>query len=114
MNGWSAYCLWRGAAAAEAGEATESRPDRQCALHSGGQPSGRSYRRGEKQKAASDLSDSPSSAGSESCVFRALLFVFSSLQVCSAARRSRTQPTHHTFPAEPTSVAPGMTWQSFQ
>ncbi|KAM6083502.1 uncharacterized protein VSU04_003354 isoform 2-T5 [Chlamydotis macqueenii] len=24
MNGWSAYCLWRGAAAAEAGEATES------------------------------------------------------------------------------------------
>ncbi|KAM6094951.1 uncharacterized protein VSU04_006819 isoform 2-T2 [Chlamydotis macqueenii] len=34
MNGWSAYCLWRGAAAAEAGEATESRPDRQCALHS--------------------------------------------------------------------------------
>ncbi|KAM6088755.1 uncharacterized protein VSU04_001492 isoform 2-T8 [Chlamydotis macqueenii] len=37
--------------------------------HSGGQPSGRSYRRGEKQKAASDLSDSPSSAGSESCAF---------------------------------------------
>ncbi|KAM6062610.1 uncharacterized protein VSU04_007777 isoform 1-T4 [Chlamydotis macqueenii] len=24
MNGWSAYCLWRGAAAAEAGEVTES------------------------------------------------------------------------------------------
>ncbi len=47
-------------------------------------------------------------------VFRALLFVFSSLQVCPAARRSRTQPTHRTFPAEPTSVAPGMTWQSFQ
>ncbi|KAM6062614.1 uncharacterized protein VSU04_007777 isoform 2-T9 [Chlamydotis macqueenii] len=23
MNGWSAYCLWRGAAAAEAGEVTE-------------------------------------------------------------------------------------------
>ncbi|KAM6062621.1 uncharacterized protein VSU04_007777 isoform 4-T12 [Chlamydotis macqueenii] len=35
--------------------------------HGGGQPSGRSYRRGEKQKAASDLSDSASSAGSESC-----------------------------------------------
>ncbi|KAM6061057.1 uncharacterized protein VSU04_008717 [Chlamydotis macqueenii] len=39
--------------------------------HGGGQPSGRSYRRGEKQKAASDLSDSPSSAGSESCASEA-------------------------------------------
>ncbi|KAM6061422.1 uncharacterized protein VSU04_008976 isoform 2-T2 [Chlamydotis macqueenii] len=71
MNGWSAYCLWRGAAAA--GEARE-RPDRQCALqglwnlkHGGGQLSGRSYRREEKEKVASDLSDSASSAESESC-----------------------------------------------
>ncbi|KAM6056219.1 uncharacterized protein VSU04_010333 [Chlamydotis macqueenii] len=37
----------------------------------GGLPSGQSYRRGEKQKAASDLSDSPSSAGSESCASEA-------------------------------------------
>ncbi|KAM6070395.1 uncharacterized protein VSU04_005664 isoform 2-T2 [Chlamydotis macqueenii] len=84
MNGWSAYCLWRGAAAAEAGEATESRPDRQCALHSGGQPSGRSYRRGEKQKAASDLSDSPSSAGSESCAARYLIVSPPSLSACGS------------------------------
>ncbi|KAM6076503.1 uncharacterized protein VSU04_004017 [Chlamydotis macqueenii] len=50
--------------------------------HGGGQPSGRSYRRGEKQKAASGLSDSPSSAGSESCAHRCFFLVFPFVPFC--------------------------------
>ncbi|KAM6187559.1 uncharacterized protein WM294_016719 [Sarcoramphus papa] len=67
-------------------------------------------RGGEKEKEASELANSPSSAkSSESCVSCALLLIFGSLRLCPAAHRSRSRPTDYPLPTGLTSAAPDTT-----